>query len=165
MAETIFKVPKLKGSSNYDLQSIKLEAILIKEGLIDYINRDLTLLPIEESSPLEDKALKTTSLIKLSLEDGPLLQIRFISNPYILQDTIKNLYFAKGFSSKFILSKDLINNTLNTYKGNLEVYINNFKRIVNNLESRSIILPNKFLIALLLNNLNKDYKYIVAIIT
>ena len=78
---------------------------------------------------------------------------------------LKNLYEAKGFSSEFLISKELINTTINSYKGNLELYINNFKRLANSLEAKEISLLNKFLIALLLNNLNKDYKYIVTIIT
>ena len=77
---------------------------------------------------------------------------------------LKNLYEAKEFSSKFLISKELINTTINSYKGNLELYINNFKRLANSLEAKEISLPNKFLVALLLNNLNKDYEYIVTII-
>ena len=78
---------------------------------------------------------------------------------------LKNLYKAKKFSSKFLISKELINTTINSYKGNLELYNNNFKRLANSLEAKQISLSNKFLVALLLNNLNKDYKYIVTIIT
>ena len=78
---------------------------------------------------------------------------------------LKNLYKAKEFSSEFLISKELVNTTINSYKGNLELYINNFKRLANSLEAKEISLPNKFLIALLLNNLNEDYKYIVTIIT
>jgi hypothetical protein len=93
------------------------------------------------------------------------LQTRFLKNPYTLYNTLKNLYCAQGFSSEFILSKELINTTINTYKGNLEVYVNSFKRIINNLKAKGITLPSNFVAALLLNNLNKDYKYIVTIIT
>ena len=93
------------------------------------------------------------------------MQTRFITNPYTLWITLENLFKAKGFSSEFILSKELINTTLDYYRGNLEDYINAFKRIVNNLESREIILPKKFIIALLLNFLNKSYKYVVTIFT
>jgi hypothetical protein len=78
---------------------------------------------------------------------------------------LKNLYDAKGFSSEFLISKELINTTINTYKSNLELYINYFKRLSNSLKAKEISLRNKFLVALLLNNLNKDYEYIVTIIT
>jgi hypothetical protein len=71
------KLPKLKGSSNYDIWAIRIEAILVEKGLYNYINNP-------SIDPLEEKALKATTLIKLALEDGPLLQTRFISNPTIL---------------------------------------------------------------------------------
>jgi hypothetical protein len=158
------KLPKLKGSANYDLWAIRLEAIIVEKGYLSYIlNNPAT---IENNiETLGENAYKATALIKLALEDGPLLQTRFISNPYILWNTLKNLYEAKGFSSEFLLSKELINTTLNSCKGNLESYINSFKRIINSLESRNISLPTKFIAALLLNNLNKDYEYIVTVIT
>ena len=82
-----------------------------------------------------------------------------------MQNTLKNLYESKGFSSKFLLSKELISTTLDLYKGNLELYLQNIKRIVNSLTTKDITLLNKFIIALLLNNLNNNYKYITAIIT
>ncbi len=39
------------------------------------------------------------------------------------------------------------------------------KRITNSLTAKDIILPNRFIVALLLNNLSKEYKYVTAIIT
>lgn len=160
MAETIFKLPKLKGSSNYDIWVIRIESLLVEKGYLSVIENDTS--NVEE---LKDLANKATALIKLSLEDSPLLQTRTILNPYVLWHTLRDLYEPKGFSSDFNLSKDLINTTLNSFKGNLESYVNSFKRIVDSLSARSINLPNKFLVALLLNNLNKDYEYVVAIIT
>ena len=168
MADTIFKIPKLKGSSNYDIWSIRVQSILVEKGYLEVVSEnyiDKALDDTAQIDALKVLAYKATALIKLSLEDGPLLQTRFIDNPFILWTTLRNLYETKGFSSEFIISKDLINTTLNSCKGNLEAYINSFKRSVNSLQSKNIVLPNKFLIALLLNNLNKDYDYVVAIIT
>lgn len=159
-----FKIPKLKGSLNYDIWSIRITASIIERGFSNYIARNLAV-SYNNIEQLEEDALKTTALIKLALEDDSLLQSRFINNPYILWISLENLYKATGFSSEFILSKELISTTLNLYKGNLEEYINAFKRVVNNLESGQIILSKKFITALLLNNLNKDYEYVVTIIT
>jgi hypothetical protein len=157
-------LPKLKGSINYDLWAIRIEAIIVEKGYLSYIlNNPATI--VNNTETLEENAYKATALIKLALEDGPLLQTRFINYPYILWNTLKNLYEAKGFSSEFLLSKELINTTLTGCKGNLESYINSFKRIINSLESRNISLPTKFIVALLLNNLSKDYEYIVTVIT
>jgi hypothetical protein len=176
MADTVFKIPKLKGSQNFDIWSLRIESIITKEGFLDFILEDYSsseqyreqkanLAEPTKLTELDVRASKVISLIRLSLEDSPLLQTRFIKNPYTLYNTLKNLYCAQGFSSKFILSKELINTTISTYKGNLELYINAFKRILNNLEAKGINLPSKFTAALLLNNLNKDYKYIITTIT
>jgi hypothetical protein len=78
---------------------------------------------------------------------------------------LKELYEAKGFSSKFLISRELINTTLSSCKNNLEEYLQKVKRLCNSLEARNLKLPDKFIAALVLNNLNKDYEYIVAIIT
>ncbi|XPS72906.1 hypothetical protein M3J07_005050 [Ascochyta lentis] len=158
------KLPKLKGSANYSIWAIRMQAIIVEKGYLAYIlNNPATI--VDNIENLDENAYKATAIIKLALEDGPLLQTQFINNPYTLWNTLKNLYEAKGFSSEFLLSKELISTTLNSCKGNLEDYINTFKRIVNSLESRNINLPTKFIVALLLNNLNKDYEYIVAVIT
>jgi hypothetical protein len=93
----IFKIPKLKGSSNFDIWSLRLESILTKDNLIDYILADYTTASnYNETTSLEltNIANKVSSLVKLSLEDGPLLQTRFIKNPYTLYTTLKNLYCA-----------------------------------------------------------------------
>jgi hypothetical protein len=37
MADTIFKIPKLKGSSNYDIWSIRVQAILVEKGYLEVI--------------------------------------------------------------------------------------------------------------------------------
>ncbi len=80
----IFKIPKLQGSSNWDIWSIKIEALLTKEGYFKVIVSDLNDLPDDERDTLQEKAEKATSLIKLALGDGPLLQTRFITNPMLL---------------------------------------------------------------------------------
>lgn len=161
----IFKIPKLQGSSNWDIWSIKIEALLTKEGYFKVIVSDLNDLPDDERDTLQEKAEKATSLIKLALGNRPLLQTRFITNPMLLQNTLKNLYKSKGFSSEFLLSKELINTTLTSCKGNLELYLQTIKRITNSLTAKDIILPNRFIVALLLNNLSKEYEYVTAIIT
>ena len=62
------------------------------------------------------------------------------------------------------MCKSLINTTLSGSKGNLELYLQNIRRLVNELESKDITLPPNFIAALVLNNLSKEYDYIVTII-
>jgi hypothetical protein len=84
MADTILKIPKLKGSSNYDIWSIRVQSILVEKGYLEVIAEDYINQTLDDSANLEQIANKATALIKLSLEDGPLLQTRFIENPFIL---------------------------------------------------------------------------------
>lgn len=156
-----YKIPKLKGSSNYDIWNIRISQILTEKGLDIVTN----LADLGNDLELIQQNKKAVAIVKLSLEDGPLLQTQYITSAYILGQTLKNLYMSRGFSSDYILSKELINNTLSNNKNNLEFYVNNFRRILNQLKSKDIVLPDKFIVALLLNNLSKDYDNIVAIIT
>jgi hypothetical protein len=170
MAESLYKIPKLKGSSNYDIWNLRLTSILVKEGCQEIITIDPTKLTSSnyegiELLRLKELESKALAIIRLSLEDGPLLSTKEITSPYILWNKLKDLYSTKGFSSEFLLSKELINTTLNSCKGNIELYLQTVSRLVTSLEARKLKLPNKFVAALVLNNLTKEYSYLVAILT
>ena len=88
--EGLFKIPKLKGSSNYDIWAIRIESILIKEGLNNFINikpEDLNSKNYpnnEELKLFKDNSNKALSIIRLSIEDGPLLLLKNVKDPYNL---------------------------------------------------------------------------------
>ncbi|KAL2036389.1 hypothetical protein N7G274_010894 [Stereocaulon virgatum] len=72
-----YYIEPLEGESNYELWSIRLAALLAREGLSNYIRYpDYGIEPTIEDGPLDNPSLesqKTTSIIKLNLYDGPLL--------------------------------------------------------------------------------------------
>jgi hypothetical protein len=133
----ITKFPKLIGSSNYDLWSIRMEALLVERDYADVKNNAVTLEAAGNNESLYRELLvktnKASALIKLTLGDGPLLQSRYISDANILWNNLKKLYGQQGFSAEFISCKELINTTLKTSKNNMEVYIHNIKRLLNTL--------------------------------
>lgn len=165
----VTKLPKLVGSSNYDLWSIRMEALLIEKDYIEVMNNPISLEAAGNNEALYQQLLaksnKACALIKLTLGDGPLLQSRYCNDAYILWNSLKKLYSQQGFSSEFISCKELINMTLKSCKDNMEVYIHNIKRLLNTLTSSNLILPTKFIVALVLNNLTPEYDYTVAMIT
>ena len=75
-----FFIDPLSGEKNYEIWSIRLEAYLTKETLSNYICKKRAEFP--ENSFEEQNALKTASIIKLNLNDGPLLQIRHLHDPF-----------------------------------------------------------------------------------
>ena len=78
---SLSRFPRLKGSQNYEFWALRMEAFIIDKGY------DLALYPItpfdaETTTPIEyqlylkdreAKSLKASALIRLAVEDGPLI--------------------------------------------------------------------------------------------
>ena len=142
-----YKIPKLKGSINYSIWAIKIESILIKEDCFNAVVDPTTLSLINypilgDLERINNKVPKALSLIRLSLEDNPLLLTKSISNPFILLNTLKGLYKQIGFSSIFSTSRELINTTLSKHKNNVESYLTSIIRLYNKLKSKDFALPD-----------------------
>ena len=169
MSENVFKIPKLLGSKNWDIWSLRMTSLLTEKGY-DTVCSESTInsnsrLNEQERAERKSLANKAIAYIRLGLDDGPLLQTKNETDPCELWAKLRSLYETKGFSSEFLLIKQLMSTTLANSKGNLESYLQTIKRILNDLSARSIELPTNFIAAFILGNLTKDYDYIVAIIT
>ena len=159
-------IPKLLGQSNYEIWSLRMQSVLIEKGLGDYIIASFSTTGLTEDNVREIKlkADRALALIRLSISDGPLLQIRNIITPLEAWNSLKNLYSPQGFSSEFILFKDLFNTTLENSLS-IEDYLNSIKRITDDLTSRNLKLPDKLIVAWILNNLTEEYNGFTSIIT
>ena len=62
------------------------------------------------------RSKKAIAYIRLALADGPLLQTRNITDPCLLWGKLKTLYEPKGFSSDFLICKELFETTLSKMK-------------------------------------------------
>ena len=85
---SLFRVPKLRGSSNYDIWALWIESVLVQQNCKEILSIDLAELVLEKH-PLDLPLLKEAearalSILRLSLEDGPLLQSKDIKNLYYL---------------------------------------------------------------------------------
>jgi gag-polypeptide of LTR copia-type len=156
MSESILKITRLTGSDNYDIWAIRMEAVLTEKGYFSVMTSSEAI-----GDELKAKAL---AYIRLSLADGPLLQIRNIRDPLQAWNALKALYEPKGFSSEFLLCRELFQTTLKSYKS-IESYLNKIKQLHDDLIARNLAIPNKVIAAWVLNGLTSDYNSIVAIIT
>lgn len=147
-------LPKLRGSENYTIWSIRVRAALIKEDLSG---------PIDESST-GTKNNKALSLLQLLCEDGPLLYIKDIYSAKEAWARLEDLYNPKGFTTEFLTLKEFFNNTLNQFNS-MEEYLNKVKALVDDLKGKEILLPNQVIIAWVLNSLNDDYEGFISNIT
>ena len=83
MAESPLKIPRLRGSENYDIWEMRMEAVLTEKGYYDVMTSEQPPNPSipEYLAEWENKRKRGLVYIRLGLEDGPLLQIRNINNP------------------------------------------------------------------------------------
>jgi len=81
-----YQIEPLRNEENYELWSIRMSALLSKEGLAQYIKIvDFDYSVVIENRLLvepDQNAIKAEALIKLNLFDGSLLQVHHISKPY-----------------------------------------------------------------------------------
>jgi gag-polypeptide of LTR copia-type len=156
MSESVLKITRLNGSENYDIWAIRMKAVLTEK---DYFS------VMTDPDNIEDeRKAKALAYIRLSLADGPLLQIRNIRDPLEAWNALENLYKSKGFSSEFLLCRELFQTTLKSYKL-IKSYLNKIKQLHDDLTVRNLAIPNKVLAAWVLNGLTRDYKSIIAMIT
>ena len=149
-------LPKLIGSENYIIWSIRVKAALTKEDL---------------ASPIDDNTItsgiknnKAVALIKLLCDDGPLLYIRNIQGANEAWKKLEDLYNPKGFTTEFLILKEFFNTKLDEYNS-MENYLNKVKSLVDDLRSKDIILPTQVITAWVLNSLNEDYDGFIQNIT
>ena len=113
----------------------------------------------------EEQSNQATALIRLMLEDGPLLLTKNCTNSMLLWEQLQGLYQTNGFSSEFLISRDLFSTTLAGCKGSIEDYLNRIRRLTDELATRNLAIPNKVIAAYTLSNLGSEWENTVAIIS
>ena len=132
MDSTTSKIPKLKGSTDWDLWRIRLRALLAEKGYIDAIKPKKE---FSKSTPKEtiesyneerlSNSIKAAAVIRLNLGDSPLIQTKNIDEDDAeeLYNRLKTLYEPKGFSSEFLISKELFSTTLREEGNSIKKYL------------------------------------------
>jgi hypothetical protein len=155
MSEKI-SITKLTGQSNYEVWSLRVQSLLVERSLSNAIEDGASL-----KTEIDQKALAN---IRLTIEDGPLLQIRHSKTALEAWKMLKNLYSPKGFSSEFLICKELFETTLSKYSS-MEEYLNKVKQLTDQLNAKGIELPKQVIVAWVLNNLTNPYEGFVTMVT
>ena len=169
----LYRFPRLKGSQNWEFWSLRMEAYIIDKG---YENALYPITPFDPKTitkvaynaylqDRENKSPRAAALIRLALEDGPLIQVKGLKDAISIWDRLKTLYEPKGFSSEFLICKELFATTLARCGNSIEKYLTRLKRLSDDLASRNLTIPTKVIVAYALNNLSADYEHTVAIMT
>ena len=154
------KIPKLLGSSNYDIWHLLVKAALADKGICNKISELST--AIENDPSCDSRAL---GLIRLSLSTGPLLNTKHCTTAPAILEGLENLYSPKGFSSDYMICQDFFNTTIQQANGSIEAYLSRINRLSMDMAARDLELLNKVIAAFTLNGLSKDYGHVVSAIT
>ena len=201
MDSSSLKFPKLKGSTNWDIWSLRASAALTQKGYIDVMRPSNNIPPLQPAlqavqgdidqqaqiqqanseaqntyqvqyrayeaynAQRETQSYQAAALIRLLLEDGPLLQTRNINDALQLWNRLEALYEPKGFSSEFLTSRELFTTTLTRCNGSIEAYLTRIKRLTDELAARKLPIPSKVIAAYTLSNLGPEWENTVAIIS
>ena len=92
------------------------------------------------------------------------MQIQYSKTALKAWNLLKNLYSPKGFSSEFLICKELFETNLSKYSS-IEEYLNKVKQLTDQLKAKGIELPNQVIVAWVLNNLTSPYKGVVTMVT
>ena len=167
------KIPKLKGAKDWDIFKIRIRAILAEKGYINAIKpkkefpKNTSKEIIEEYMERRtDISIKASAIIRLSLSDGPLVQTKNIEedNAEKLYNRLEALYEPKGFSSEFLIAKELFLTTLSRSGNDIERYLTKIRSLTDDLAARDKAIPIEIIAAYTLNNLTREYDYIIAAI-
>jgi hypothetical protein len=150
-------VTRLSGQANYDIWCIRMKAALTEKEVAATIKQNAVFTTAED-----EKAL---SMIQLALDDGPLLQVRQCETAATVWASLENLYSPKGFSSEFLICKELFETNLEGCNNSMETFLNTIKRLTDELKAKKLQLPDQVVLAWVLNNLTAEYDAFTAIIT
>ena len=98
---------KLIGQSNYEVWSLRVQSLLVHGSLSNAI--------VEGTTPKPEVDQKALANIRLTIDNGPLLQIQYSKTALEAWKLLKNLYSLKGFSSEYLICKQLFETTLSKY--------------------------------------------------
>jgi len=146
----LFNIEKLKGQENYEVWKLRILAALEQADQIKAIQPNTRNLD-------NSLSLNVLAIIKLLVEDGPLVQIQYCITAKEAWDLLENLYSPKGFISEYLICKEFFTLNLNNFS-NIEEYLNRVKQLVNLLKAKNILIPTQLIVAYILNNLNSNYE-------
>ena len=91
MSESVLKISKLQGSSNWELWAIRMKAVLTEKGYYDVMTPTTSRIDIDGGPAAQQakqdwitRSKKAIAYIRLALSDGPLLQTRNITDSCLL---------------------------------------------------------------------------------
>ena len=152
-----FKITKLN-NSNYQTWKYKLEMLLLKEGLFDYVGKEK---PSTTTSEWDVKDGKAKAIIGLLVEDNQLIHVRKLNTAKQYWEALKSYHEKSSLTNKVFLLKKLCKMRL-SQDGDMEVHITEMLEIVDKLVNLGETLAENLTVALLLCSLPDSYDTLIT---
>lgn len=149
----------LQGSINYRTWKFSMKMTLSARDLWDLVESDV---PENDKDALEwkKKSAKAFAVIALSLSASEQQHIMDCKTPKEAWDVLEKLYEGKGRNRKFMLLQELFQAKMTP--GSMDLYLRAVKEKMSELAAIGTVMETDIKLAIILNGLTDDYRYLVV---
>ena len=162
MALSKVELEKFTGKNNFNMWKIKMEALLITQGLGDAIESENSKGGSSSKTPEEIAEInkRARSAIILSLGDSVIREVAKEKTVAGLWAKLESLYMTKSLANRLYIKKRMF--TLRMIEGSsLEEHIDEFNKVCDTLKTIDAALDDEGKALLLISSLPKSYENLV----
>src|SRR5271154_3806671 len=161
MLESYRAADLLKGSTNYRTWKFSMKMTLLAKDLWDVVEKDTgTSTDEKEVTDWKKRSAKAFAIIALSLSASEQQHIIDCTTAKAAWDVLAKLYEGKGRNRKFMLLQELFQARM--VPGSMDEYLRAVKEKMSELAAIGTAIETDIKLAIILNGLTDDYRYLVV---
>jgi len=150
----------LTGSGNYRTWKFSMRMTLLAKDLWDVVGGDDVVKPVEGDAVWEKKTRKALALIALGVSPTEQEHIIDCTTPKQAWDIFSKLYEGRGRNRKFMLLQELFQ--MSKSESGMDEYLRAVREKMSELATIGTKLEDDVKLALILNGLPEQYRYLVV---
>lgn len=160
-AEETYKVELLQGSANYRTWKFSMRMVLQAKDLWEVVSGEEVKTADDKAALVwEKKARKALATIALALSAAEKEHIIESTTPKAAWDILEKLYEGKGRNRKFMLLQELFRMSMDGEK--MDLYLRAAREKISELSTVGLKLEDDIKLAIILNGLPEQYRYLVV---